>query len=227
MDLDEHRPGRERGHVTAYEHNDRYTYVAADLTEGYANTKNFARVGRRTKSQKVEKVTRQMLYLRGEEELIVLFDRVLATKPEFPKTWVLNMMNEPETLLGGAPARASESTPGSVTFIGTADRFSTTSSQELKQQVLSKGLAKLACQTLLPKSPRITVRGGPGFTSWGNPHNPKAQFSHRDPSGEVSPVGNARRRSAGGLGCLDRWYRVEVEPAESSKYTEFLHLTRR
>ncbi|MCL4853123.1 MAG: hypothetical protein KJZ78_17320, partial [Bryobacteraceae bacterium] len=57
----------ERGHLTAFWHDDRLaTYAAADLTKGYW-------------AGKVREVTRQFLYLRGAHECFVIFDRVEAT----------------------------------------------------------------------------------------------------------------------------------------------------
>ncbi|MBI4873925.1 MAG: hypothetical protein HY822_04745 [Acidobacteria bacterium] len=73
----------QRGHLTAYWHDDRLaTYAAADLTQGYW-------------AGKVREVTRQFLYLRGSPECFVIFDRVESTSAELPKVWFLHLPAEP------------------------------------------------------------------------------------------------------------------------------------
>lgn len=73
----------ERGHITAYWHDNSVgTYAAADLTAGYW-------------PGKVREVTRQFLYLRGAAECFVIFDRVEATAAELPKVWFLHLPTEP------------------------------------------------------------------------------------------------------------------------------------
>jgi hypothetical protein len=73
----------ERGHITAYWHDDRIaTYAAADLTAGYWPRKR-------------REVTRQFLYLRGVRECFVIFDRVESTDAALPKVWFLHLPSEP------------------------------------------------------------------------------------------------------------------------------------
>src|ERR1035438_8766401 len=69
---------RERGRIVAFEHNANYTYAAADITRGYNNGK-------------AREVTRQFLYLRGQREFFVVFDRVEATRPEFRRHFFLHV----------------------------------------------------------------------------------------------------------------------------------------
>jgi len=74
---------RERGHMVAFEHNQEFTYAAADLTKGYSD-------------KKAREVTRQFLYLRGQQEFFVVFDRVEATHPEFRRHFFLHVPTRPE-----------------------------------------------------------------------------------------------------------------------------------
>ena len=62
----------------AFEHNPNYTYAAADITKGYSD-------------EKAREVTRQFLYLRGEREFFVVFDRVEATRPDFARHFFLHV----------------------------------------------------------------------------------------------------------------------------------------
>src|SRR6185369_8219795 len=69
---------RERGNIVAFEHNGNYTYAAADITKGYSD-------------KKAREVTRQFLYVRGEREFFVVFDRVTATRPELRRHFFLHV----------------------------------------------------------------------------------------------------------------------------------------
>jgi hypothetical protein len=68
-----------------------YSYVKADLTDAY-NTPQHDEGGN---GGKVEKVTRQLLYLDKEDRLIV-YDHVVATDPEFTKKWLLHTIHRPD-----------------------------------------------------------------------------------------------------------------------------------
>jgi hypothetical protein len=74
---------RERGHIVAFEHNDEYTYAAADVTPGYNGTK-------------VREVTRQFLYLRGKREFFIVLDRVEASRPDLRRHFFLHVPTEPQ-----------------------------------------------------------------------------------------------------------------------------------
>jgi hypothetical protein len=196
-----------RGSIVAYEHRPEYTYACADLTKAYSPTK-------------VASYSRQLLYLRSEPECFVVYDRVASTKPEFPKVWLLHLMNEPVLYAGDAPAAKGSTGEGFATSAD-ADRaiastFTPDSNPEKngRGMFLSSGFGALLCQTLLPEKPRLTKRGGPGFDNWGCPYNPadSKNFGPAQPTGEGSAL-------------LDRsWWRLEVEPSESSAGTEFLHI---
>jgi len=197
----------ERGTMLAYENRTEYTYACGDLTKAYSSTK-------------VANYTRQFLYLRGEPECFVVYDRVDSTSPKFPKMWLLHVMNEPVVYAGDRTARKSGSGKGFTTFTD-ADRVITSTftpannpEKNGRGSFLSSGFGALLCRTLLPEGTRITKRGGPGFDNWGCPYDPKDNhnFGPKNPQGEGSAL-------------IDRsWWRLEIEPAEKAKATEFLHV---
>ena len=73
---------RPRANISAYRHSPSYTYAAADLSRSYW-------------TGKAGEVTRQFLYLRGRREFFVIFDRIDATSPDYPKHWFLHIPSEP------------------------------------------------------------------------------------------------------------------------------------
>jgi hypothetical protein len=137
---------RERGHIVAFEHNANYTYAAADITKGYSD-------------RKAREVTRQFLYLRGEREFFVVFDRVEATRPDFARHFFLHVPAEPQR----------------------QDNLLTWLSQpeaDGDKTVLSHGRSRMFLRTLLPQKPEIVLRGGPGQEAWGHPLEKTAQYNH-------------------------------------------------
>lgn len=136
----------ERGHIVAFETTPQYTYAAADITAGYH-------------PDKVREVTRQFLYLRGEREFFVVFDRVEATRPEFRRHFFLHVPAEPQR---------------------NGNRFTWLSQPEAdgRGEVLSEGRSRMVLTTLLPKDAETVTRGGPGQEAWGHPLEPTAQYNH-------------------------------------------------
>ena len=162
----------ERGHITAYWHDDALgTYAAADLTKGYW-------------SGKVREVTRQFLYLRGDVECFVIFDRVEATAADLPKMWFLHLPTEP-AVTGTADVKVPDHV---VSYDG--DTASWVSGPAGDTGALSTGSSRARLQTLAPASVRITKRGGAGHDFWGHPHNPVRA---------VQPHQGQRRRGAAWL----------------------------
>ena len=188
----------ERGHVTAYWHDDDLaTYAAADLTKGYW-------------SEKAKEVTRQFLYLRGSQECFVIFDRVESTKADYPKVWFLHLPSEPDVT-----GRADVKVPDHVIQYD-GDRAAWLSDPAGDTDMLSEGKSRLTMMTLAPAPVRITKRGGQGHDFWGNPYNPDAQYNHTlDRTGKEE---EAYRRPT-----LSPW-RLEVEPTGRQTRDYFLHV---
>jgi hypothetical protein len=82
----------EGGGIRAFEHQDGlYTYVSADLTRAYNST----RYDDNGRGGKGSLVSRELLYLFGEDRLIV-HDRVDTTDPSYTKKWLLHTKVRPE-----------------------------------------------------------------------------------------------------------------------------------
>jgi len=74
-------PGRwETGDMKAYEANKDFMYVCGDATKAYSD-------------KKLKSFVRQLVFI--EPDVVVVFDRVVSTKPEFKKTWLLHSIDEP------------------------------------------------------------------------------------------------------------------------------------
>jgi hypothetical protein len=147
---------RERGHIVAFEHGKDFTYAAADLTKGYA-------------ARKTREVTRQLLYLRGSKEFVIVFDRVEATQADFARHWFLHVPTEPEV----------KGRQLSWLSLPEADGDRT---------VLSQGRSRAFLSSLLPASAEIVTRGGPGHEAWGHPLEPKGQYNHESPGRKEPPI---------------------------------------
>lgn len=66
--------------VIAFETNDRFSYIVADLTDAY-------------NERKVDRVVRHFLFLHPNH--FVVLDDVISVEAEYPKTWLLHTMREP------------------------------------------------------------------------------------------------------------------------------------
>ena len=74
-------PGRwETGDIKGYMATGDFMYVCGDGTKAYSEGK-------------VKSFVRQLVFVRPD--VVVVFDRVVSTKPEFKKTWLLHTVNEP------------------------------------------------------------------------------------------------------------------------------------
>ncbi|MBN1506448.1 MAG: hypothetical protein JW955_06360 [Sedimentisphaerales bacterium] len=147
---------RERGHIAAFEHNDEYTYAAADIAKGYSD-------------KKAREVTRQFLYLRGQPEFFVVFDRVEATRADLPRHFFLHVPTE--------PLRQEDC----LTWLSLPEA-------DGDEAVLSHGRSRMFLHTLLPEKAEIVVRGGPGRAARGHPLEPTAQYNHMTPGRLKPPI---------------------------------------
>lgn len=158
----------DRGRITAYAHGDRWTYAAADITDGY-------------RASKAREVTRQFLYLRKPKPCFIIFDRVEATNSDFPKSFFLHVPGEPS--VEGAE---TIHTPGHVfSYDGnTATWLSDPSGDD----AVSSGTTQAFLKTVLPTDATITKRGGEGHNLWGHPHEPTAQYNHVSERSDRPPI---------------------------------------
>lgn len=137
-----HQRFYETGNITAFEHKKEYTYIASDVTAAYNSTRCCA--GKN--EPKIEEFTRQLVYLRpakpGEDDFLLIFDRVKTTKPEYDKKWLLHFLNEPMV-----EGKATYASAGEYLFDGNLT-------------VADAGEGRLFCKTLLPIKHRIRKVGG-------------------------------------------------------------------
>ena len=180
----------DRGKILTYHHYDQLTYAAADLTPGY-------------RESKVREVTRQFLYLRGQREFFIIFDRVESTDATFPKTWFLHIPSEPQIT-----GEETVHTPDHVwSYHG--DTATWLSSPAGEEPVLSHGRSRAFLKTLLPENPTMVKRGGDGHQFWGNPHEPTAQYNHLGRDSLRPPIVP---------------WRLEVEAPRGNLRDYFLHI---
>lgn len=111
-------PGRwETGDITAYKSTRDFMYVCGDGTKAYS-------------PEKMNAFVRQLFFL--NPNLVVVFDRVVSTQPEYKKTWLLHSINEPQF------------TPDGKTF------------------EITDGGGRLVCVPVLPHKLQVSKIGGPG-----------------------------------------------------------------
>lgn len=179
-----------RGKIVAYHHDRNLTYAAADITEGYFDGK-------------VNEVTRQLLYLRGQREFFIVFDRIEAKSAEYPKTWYIHMPGEP-TVSGNETAIVPDHV---LSYRG--NQATWLSDDAGLDDVASSGHSRAFLKTLLPKNPVVVKRGGEGYDFWGNLHEPSAQYNHTGAGSERPPIVP---------------WRLEVEPSGKAARQYFLHV---
>ncbi len=183
----------DRAEIKSFHHNQNFTYAAADLSKAYS-------------PNKVNEVTRQFFYLRGDKEFFIIFDRIEATNDSYPKHWFLHMPGEPQI-----DGRETVLTPGHV-FSYNGNTATWLSDPAGEEDVLSTGKARAFLTTLLPKNPTITKRGGEGHDLWGHPDEPTAQYNHT--SSEKSNRKNLP---------LVPW-RLEIRAPQGNERTYFLNV---
>jgi len=137
----------ESGDLTAFDSIDgRYTYLAADLTRAY-NSTLYDSEGQ---GGKVSLVTRQLVYLAGAD-VLVIFDRVESTDPDYRKKWLLHTPNK---FAGGTEVVLRGSgTDGIVEVDGATIPGRT--------MTMTNGPGRLFLQTLLPAEYLVHKVGGP------------------------------------------------------------------
>jgi len=81
-------PGRwDTGEILAYKATRDFTYVCGDATKSY-------------NAKKLKSYVRQFVFI--QPSIVVVFDRVVSTKPEFRKTWLLHSVEEPKMAKDGS-----------------------------------------------------------------------------------------------------------------------------
>ncbi len=160
-----------RGQIKAFRQGKNYTYSAADLTRAYW-------------SGKTSEVTRQYLYLRGERDYFIIFDRIDAKSAALHKHWFLHLPSEPsvsgpETELVAGHVYSSQQ-PGVITWLSDPAGYDS--------YVRSTGRSRAFLKTVLPSGATLVRRGGSGYERWGHPDEPTAQYNHMTEGGREAPL---------------------------------------
>lgn len=185
----------EGGRITAFENREpMFTYLAADLTGAYNNTV----YDDNGKGGKVSRVTRQLLYLRGED-LLLVHDRVAATDGGFVKKWLLHSFLKPQS--------AQEKI-----LVGSADNGILESTDELIAIPGKK--ASLTVHKLLPRDGVIRKVGGPGYRYYVETDGDEAVLDGRN------LVEGAAEKPWFDSGM----WRLEIQPTAGRKADSFLVL---
>jgi len=183
----------DRAEIVAYRTNDNFTYAGADLTIGY-------------QPEKAREVTRQFFYLRKPAEFFIVFDRVEATKAEFPKHWFLHVPGEP-AVKGKEKVIVPEHV---VSYTGNLSA-AWASDPAGEQGVLSSGSAQTYLTPLLPKGATLVKRGGEGYQFWGHPDEPTAQYNHVSRLSNRPPVVPWRLELGAPQGSLRNYFLNVIE----------------
>jgi len=214
-------PWYDMAQITAYEaaKDFNYTYVSGDATGAYNNTRHvYYRQVRQdgvrkiaANRPKIDLFTRSLVYLPNAGNNLIIFDRVNALEAGYRKAWLLHSIRKPE--ISGKKTKTEaeghiEEFDGdltTVTFGGSDEDICIWKSPAPEN-------GRLFIKTLLPAECRIRRVGGEGcrFRSGGKNWPPLEERR-----GVWTNVGKGQ--DAGN-------WRIEVSPAEPSKFDNFLHL---
>jgi hypothetical protein len=188
-----------------------YQYALGDATKAFFN--------------KVRAFTRELLYV-PDPNILVVFDRVVSTNPNFRKAWLLHGVNPPIVDSGKNAANGTKEFPAAKTF-----KF-------------TEGAGELLVHSLLPRERLITSRGGPGneFFTPGDDHGGKwdsgQNWPMEDPAGSSLPDDPKLRRMwklfwgddfqrilpSNRKNVVPGAWRVEVSPNTPAEKDLFLHV---
>ena len=120
--------------------------------------------------RKASEVTRQYLYLQGERDYFIIFDRVDAKSSSYPKHWFLHLPTEPSVSGPRPPLSRGTSTPACSPELlpGSATPPVTPLSTK------ATGRSRAFLKTVLPAGATLVRRGGAGHERWGHPANLRA-----------------------------------------------------
>ena len=154
--------------ITLYNEKSRWYLGGIKRIETYKKTKKydyiFADYSRLYQPEKITSYTRQFVYLRPEKkdqpDYIIIFDRVVATKPEIIKKWEINMAYNPK--INGKERKIKN---GVWEYDG-ANLIEITNDIDpdpYSQKSHPEAHGKLYVKTLLPKKVKMIKIGGPGY----------------------------------------------------------------
>jgi hypothetical protein len=142
-----------------------YDYAHADITRAY----NCVHITTEGHKPKVLLVTRALVFLRPDE-YILIFDRIISTKAEYPKRWLLHSVYRPElngkeTFDGIIPySKKIPTKPEGVKLYGHAhggiSESTDTDMITIRGWNFGSSDGRLVCRTLLPEKHITRVVGG-------------------------------------------------------------------
>jgi len=188
-------PHYRTGEVLRCASDDGVHYVAIDLTWAYNSTRFSTWQNR----PKIADTTRELVYLPGRE-VVVVFDRVVATSADFKKTWLLHTVQKP-TVPGGEEPAGKDGL-----IVGTGDVVRVDRTGTLRG---AKYDGRMILRALLPVQPALDLRGGKGFEFFCDGANRAVEQRYARRCTPRSP------REAG------QW-RIELSPREPALETRFL-----
>jgi len=184
---------RDRGAITAYEADGRFTYVLADATLAYGAAKG-GRGGGGGGQPRARSVTRQFIHLRPG--IFVIYDRVAAAGPGLKKRFVLQSYDEP-AFDGAEEIEQGKRGDG---ISASTDTGLITSTRED---------SRLFCRILLPEERTVRKAGGPTYWCYNN-----GQF--------YRPKKRSFRNAASAHRAGMPFWRSEISPAKAAAFDEFL-----
>jgi hypothetical protein len=183
----------EGGQIRHFDHEPgRHTYLAADLTRAY-NTPGHDEGGR---GGKVTRVERELLYLLEEDRLVVR-DRVVSTRPELTKKWLLHTVSRPQA----EGLRVLRGTEGNGILEAPAGPIR-----------IANGRGRLRVDPVLPEDGRVRLVGGPDHRFYVETDGDDSDLDGRNFAEGASP---------------EPWFdqahwRIELQPGAARAAEEFL-----
>lgn len=181
------------GRLLQFEHHEGdYTYIAADLTAAYNNPIH----DEGGWGGKVERVERQMMYLSGEDRLLVR-DRVRTVEADFVKKWLLHTVEQPQV----ADARVLR---------GGRDNGILESRDDWVQ--VRNGRGWLTVQRILPEDAVIRLVGGKDYQFYVEADGDDARLDG------VNFIEGSSLKPWFDVG----WWRLEIQPGAPRREDAFL-----
>jgi hypothetical protein len=183
----------EAAHLLAYDFADgEYTYIATDLTPAYNNPRH----DDGGKGGKVTRVRRELLYLFGED-VVLLHDEVAARDPGFRKKWLLHTVARPQ--LDTATVLRGSADDG---ILQAAGNFA----------LVQNGRGYLALHALFPRQALLRLVGGP-----------EHRFYVERDGDDTSLDGTNFAEGASDKAWFDQaFWRIELMPAQANSVDHFV-----
>ncbi len=199
------------GDMLAYETSLVFDYACGDATRSYS-------------PHKLDQFTRQFVYLRPE--VFVVFDRVVSTKAEFPKRWLLHTNDMPAPLDGEDTRDPAECQAGEYLAEEAREARAGHYLSTARTHTAADMEGRLFVTTLLPKKAIVRKIGGRGHEFCVNDQNLGVPSAHTyqivfQPKSFMDNF--LSKEAIGNTFGLAGW-RIEVEPTVKQRSDVFLHV---